>query len=204
MDTASLDHLGSLEIQVTKGLLGSRASKGSKVDRGTVVVVLMNRISWALLVLRVKWGPQAHQDFQGPQDQKGRGGILEKQENLDKRVFLDFQVFPGSKVKGENLLWWILKVRKETEVCQVLWDHKDSQEEEDLMGCLGPLETVAPKVEVSPVIVVTKATQDSRGQRGLVDFQAQWGRVLSGPSESVGPLGTWDLQDTLDFLDQRG
>lgn len=78
-------------------------------------------------------------------------------------------------------MWWILKVTKEIEVCQVLWDHKDSQGQKDLKGCLGPLETLVPKVEVSPVLLVTEATQDSLGQRDFLDPQAQWGQVLLGP-----------------------
>lgn len=91
MDTALLDHLESLEIQVTQGLLGIGALKGLKVDMATVVA-LIYLIYRGPLVVKVTGGPQALQESQGPKDQEGRRVFREYPGDLDKRDWLDYQV----------------------------------------------------------------------------------------------------------------
>lgn len=50
---------------------------------------------------------QGFQDLQGPKGREEREVLLETQENADNRVWVDFQVSKGSKVKKEISLWWI-------------------------------------------------------------------------------------------------
>lgn len=102
---------------------------------------------------------------QGPQGREERKVNLETQECMDNRVWVDFQVSKGSKVRREILLWWILKERKETRASKAQQADKDSQGEEDSMGPQGPLEIPALRVKASPVLLEKEASLDSQGQR---------------------------------------
>lgn len=104
---------------------------------------------------------------------------METQECGDNRVLVDFQVSKGLKVRRDISPWWSLKVRKETGAHRALQADKDSQGEEDLMGPQGPLETLAPRVKVSPVFLEIEAPQDSQGRRGYWDLQVSRGEVYS-------------------------
>lgn len=126
------------------------------------------------------WVTRGLQGFQEPQGLRGRKErkvYLETQVCVDNRVWVDFQVSQGSKVRREISLWWILKVRKETGASRALQADKDSQGDEDWMGPWGPLETPAHRVIVSPVLLETEASQDSQGQRDYQDLQAPPGEV---------------------------
>lgn len=82
------------------------------------------------------------------------------------KVQVDFPVSKGLKGRREILLWWILKVRRETGASWVLQADKDSQGEEDPMGFQGPLETLAPRVTLSVALLEKEAFQDFQGQKG--------------------------------------
>lgn len=65
-------------------------------------------------MLWVKGGLKDFQDPQGPRGQKESMVHLETQDNVENKVWVDFQVLRGSKVRKEISLWWISKVIKET------------------------------------------------------------------------------------------
>lgn len=127
-------------------------------------------------VTRGLWG---FREPRGPWGREERKVYLETQECVDNRVWVDFQVSKGSKVRREISLWWIIKVRKEPGASKALQADKDSQGEEDSTGPRGPLETPAPRVKVSPVLLEKEASPDSQGQRDYQDLQAPRGEVWS-------------------------
>lgn len=159
-----------------RGPQGPRASWGLKVVLATVLVVhqLYLEVPLALWVTR---GLQDFEELQGPRGREERKVHLETQECVDNRVWVDFQVSKGSKVRREISQWWILKVRKETEVSRALRADKDSQGEEDWMDPRGPLETPAHREIVLLVPLEKEASLDSQGQRDYQDLQAPGGEV---------------------------